>query len=161
MIPEKIHYIWFGGRPKPASVEAAIAGWRRVLPHHQIMEWNEGNFDIAAHPWMKRMADAGRFAFASDWARLEILRQHGGIYLDTDVELLRPLDVFMGREFFLGFEYECYLGTFLLGSRANHPLLAALQREYDGMEGPQVNNAVFTRFFLREFPEFRLNNRSQ
>ena len=161
MIPKKIHYIWFGGKAKPAHIEATVASWKTVLPDYEILEWNEENIDITMHPWMERMHHEGKYAFASDWARLYILREHGGIYLDTDVEVKKPFDPFLGNGMFWGFEYNCYLATCVTGSRAGHPLLDKLLAEYDGRMDAPINNAVVTKFFLREFPEFRLNNTNQ
>jgi Glycosyltransferase sugar-binding region containing DXD motif len=161
MIPRKVHYVWFGGQAKPALVVDTIESWKRVLPDYEITEWNEANFDITLHPWMEEMFRTGRFAFASDWARLYVLQQHGGIYLDTDVELKKPLDRFLDSGMFWGFEYDCYLGTFMIGSRPGHPLLKELLAEYDGLEGNPINNAIVTRYFLKNVPSFRLNNKDQ
>lgn len=161
MIPKKIHYIWFGGKPKPPLILDTIESWKRVLPDYEIIEWNEGNFDVTLHPWMEKMHRLGKFAFASDWARLYVLQQHGGIYLDTDVELKKPLDLFLGHGMFWGFEYDCYLATCITGSCAGHPLLAELLVEYDSVQENLINNSIVTKFFLRRFPEFRLNNADQ
>jgi len=161
MIPKKIHYIWFGGGDKPPLVVETIESWKRLLPDYEILEWNEGNFDISLHPWMEAMHREGRFAFASDWARLYILQQHGGIYLDTDVEIKKPLDSFLGHGMFWGFEYDCYLATCITGSHAGHPLLGELLKEYDQVNENLINNSIVTKFFLKRFPEFRLNNADQ
>ncbi|RYG98901.1 MAG: glycosyl transferase, partial [Alphaproteobacteria bacterium] len=96
MIPKKIHYVWFGGNTKPGHVIDTVESWRQVMPDHEILEWNEENLNISLHPWMEKMHRAGKFAFASDWARLHVLRENGGIYLDTDVELKKPLSRFEG-----------------------------------------------------------------
>ena len=161
MIPRKIHYVWFGGKPKPKLILDTIESWRRFLPDYEMVGWDEGNFDTGIHPWMERMIRSGKFAFASDWARLHILHQHGGIYLDTDVEIKKPLDPFLETGMFWGFEYDCYLATCIIGSRPGHPLLMELLEEYDGLEGAPINNALVTRFFLKRFPGFRLNNCDQ
>ena len=161
MIPKKIHYIWFGGKPKPPLVLDMIKSWKRALPDYEIIEWNERNFDITLHPWMEKMYHLGKFAFASDWARLYLLQQHGGIYFDTDMEIKKSLDPFLGHGMFWGFEYNCYLATCITGSRPGHPLLAELLKEYDEINDAPINNALVTRFFLKRFPEFRLNNTDQ
>lgn len=131
------------------------------MPDHEILEWNEENLNISLHPWMEKMHRAGKFAFASDWARLHVLRENGGIYLDTDVELKKPLSRFEGHRMFWGFEYDCYLATCVIGSEAGHPLLDLLLAEYDNREDAPINNAIVTRFFLRHFPSFRLDNSDQ
>lgn len=161
MIPKKIHYLWFGGKPKPPLVLETIESWKRVLLDYEITEWNESNFDITLHPWMEKMYRDGRFAFASDWARLYLLQQHGGIYLDTDVEIKKPLDPFLKHGMFWGFEYDCYLATCITGSRAGHPLLEDLLKEYDQTNENLINNSIVTKYFLKRYPDFRLNNADQ
>ena len=161
MIPKTIHYIWFGGKTKPSLVLETIESWKRVLPDYEITEWNESNFDITLHPWMEKMYRDGRFAFASDWARLYILQQHGAIYPDTDVEIKKPLDPFLKHGVFWGFEYDCYLATCITGSRAGHPLLEDLLKEYDQTNENLINNSIVTKYFLKRYPDFRLNNADQ
>lgn len=73
MIPKKIHYVWFGGNTKPAHVQATVDSWHRVMPDYEVIEWNETNFDITQHPWLEKMHTSGKYAFASDWARLQVL----------------------------------------------------------------------------------------
>src|SRR6186997_3594340 len=75
-VPKIIHYIWFGSKPKPEGMLAAIEDWRKLMPGYELREWNESNIDMAGHPWMKRMYDQKRYAFASDYARFQILWEH-------------------------------------------------------------------------------------
>jgi hypothetical protein len=161
MIPKIIHYIWFGGKPKPPLVLKTIESWKQVLPEYEVQEWNEENFNVSLHPWMEKMHRDGRFAFASDWARLYVLQQHGGIYLDTDVEMKKSLDPFLNHGMFWGFEYDCYLATCIIGSRAGHPLLEDLLKEYDQTNENLINNSIVTKYFLKRYPNFRLNNADQ
>jgi mannosyltransferase OCH1-like enzyme len=161
IIPKKIHYVWFGGKPKPPMILDTIESWRRVLPDYEIIGWTEKNYNIEADPWMKSMHDQGKYAFASDYARLHILQEHGGIYLDTDVELMKPFDDFLDEEMFWGFEYDCYLATCVIGSTPGHPLINLLLAEYDNRTDAPINNSIVTSFFLRHFSEFRLNNTEQ
>lgn len=161
MIPREIHYIWFGGKRMPPSVEKTIASWKSVLPGYRITCWNEDNFDVRQHPWMESMYREGKFAFASDWARLFILQQNGGIYLDTDVEIRKSFDPFLAHETFWGFEYDCYLATCMIGSVPGHPLLGNILAAYDSMTNAVVNNTVVTRYFLEKVEGFRLDNTQQ
>lgn len=131
------------------------------MPDYEIVEWNEDNFDVNQHPWIRRMHEQKQFAFASDWARLKILQQHGGIYLDIDVEVMKSLDPFLAHRMFWGFEYECYLATSIIGSEAGHPLLSRLLAVYDAVDEPVVNNRLVTRAFLKEFDSFLLNGSRQ
>jgi len=161
MIPPRIHYIWFGGTPMPAPFARNVARWRALMPEVEVIEWNERNFDVEAHPWMARMHREKRWAFASDVARLMVLRDHGGVYLDTDMELRRSLAHFLSHESFWGFEYDTFLSTAIIGSRPGHPLLDALLGAYDTAAQPVVNNVLVTRHFIRAYPRFELNNREQ
>ena len=105
MIPKKIHYIWFGNNPKSELVEKCIASWRKYLPDYEIIEWNEQNYDPGDCEYFQEAYKAKKWAFASDYARFDILHQHGGIYLDTDVEFLKPLpEELLEHGAFTGFE---------------------------------------------------------
>lgn len=160
-IPRKVHYIWFGGKPKPPAMEAAIANWRRLLPGFEVVEWNEGNVNMEAHPWMARMHAEGRYAFASDFARLMVLQRHGGVYMDTDMELKKDLSPFLDERCLWSFEMDSFLATCFFACEPGHPLLAELMRQYDGLQAPVVNNVILTEYFLRTWPAFRLNNKDQ
>ena len=85
-IPKIIHYCWFGGKPKPALAEKCIASWKKFCPDYEIMEWNEGNFDLSTAPlYVHQAYQAGRWAFVTDYVRLVALVKFGGVYMDTDV----------------------------------------------------------------------------
>lgn len=104
MIPKTIHYCWFGKNPLPESAVRCINSWKKYCPDYEIIEHNEDNYDVNAHPYSKEAYEAGKWAFVSDIARLDILYHNGGIYLDTDVELLKPLDDILDCDGFMGFE---------------------------------------------------------
>lgn len=104
MIPKKIHYCWFGGNSLSSEVRKCIASWRRFCPDYEIIEWNEKNFDVDC---IRYTADAyrdRRWAYVTDYARLKIVYEQGGIYLDTDVELLRPLDPLLENKVYFGMQ---------------------------------------------------------
>ncbi len=103
-IPKVIHYCWVGGNPKPSSVQYCIDSWRRVCPDYEIVEWNETNYDFTKNRYMKEAYEAEKWGFVPDYARLDIIYEHGGIYLDTDVELLKPFDSLLENDAFAGFE---------------------------------------------------------
>ncbi len=103
-IPKIIHYCWVGGNPKPQAVLYCIESWRRCCPDYEIREWNEENYDFFKNEYMRQAYEAEKWGFVPDYARLDIVYQHGGIYLDTDVELLRPLDELLENSCFFGFE---------------------------------------------------------
>ena len=108
-IPKIIHYCWFGGNPLPDLAKKCIASWRKYLPDYEIKEWNENNFDVYQAPYIAEAYKLKKFAHVSDYARFWILYHFGGIYFDTDVEVIRPLDDIIARGSFLGF--ECQEGT--------------------------------------------------
>ena len=104
MIPKIIHYCWFGGKPLPKSAEKRIASWKQYLPDYEITRWAESNFDVNAIPYTREAYAACKFAFVSDYARFCILYHYGGVYFDTDVEVIRPIDDIINRGSFLGVE---------------------------------------------------------
>ena len=104
MIPRTIHYCWFGGKPLPRDAEKYILSWKKYLPDYEIKRWDESNFDVNSIPYIKEAYAAGKYAFVSDYARLKILYEHGGIYFDTDVEVIKPLDDILSKGGFMGFE---------------------------------------------------------
>lgn len=103
-IPKKIHYCWFGRKPLPESAQKCIASWRKYLPDYEIIEWNEDNFDVNTIPYTAEAYEAKKYAFVSDYARFKILYDHGGLYFDTDVEVIKPLDGIVASGPFLGIE---------------------------------------------------------
>ena len=104
MIPKIIHYCWFGGNPLPKSAKKCIASWKKYCPDYEIKEWNESNYDVRKIPYISQAYDAKKYAFVSDYARFDILYQHGGIYFDTDVEVIRPFDDILECGAFMGCE---------------------------------------------------------
>ena len=104
LIPRKIHYMWLGRKPMPDNLKKCIDSWHRYCPDYEIIEWNEDNYNIDKHPYMKEAYDAGMYGFVPDFARIDLLYEHGGIYMDTDVELKRNLDSLLRQEAFCGVE---------------------------------------------------------
>lgn len=104
MIPKTIHYCWFGHSPLSLSSRKCINSWRIYFPDYEIKEWNEENFDIGIIPYVKEAYMAKKYAFVSDFARFWILYHYGGIYFDTDVEVIRPMDDIISRGSFIGCE---------------------------------------------------------
>lgn len=105
-IPKKIHYCWFGRNPLPNTAKKCIDSWKRYCPQYEIIEWNEDNFDINCCDYIKEAYEAKKWAFVSDYARFWILYHEGGVYFDTDVELIRSIDELVNKGPFMGCERD-------------------------------------------------------
>lgn len=103
-IPKIIHYCWFGRNPLPPMAVKCIESWKKFLPDYEIKEWNEDNFDVTITPYVEEAYHLKKYAFVSDFARFWVLYNHGGIYFDVDVELLKPIDDILARGAFMGLE---------------------------------------------------------
>ena len=110
MIPKKLHYIWLGNNSKPNLMDICINSWREKLPDYEIIEWNESNLDfeneINNNTFLKECLDRKLWAFLSDYFRMKVLYENGGIYLDTDMQIIKSLDEFLEDDFFIGLESE-------------------------------------------------------
>lgn len=104
MIPKVIHYVWFGGNPLSPLAERCIASWRKFMPDYKLIRWDESNFDTDCCDYVHEAMSAKKWAFASDYARFKILYENGGVYLDTDVELIKSLDPIVEAGPFMGVE---------------------------------------------------------
>ena len=134
MIPKIIHYCWFGRNPLPASAQKCIVSWRKFLPDYEIKEWNEDNFDVNSIPYTKHK----KYAFVSDYARFWILYHEGGLYFDTDVEIVANMDEIIARGPFMGIEQGASLDGkpmvapgLGLGVEAGHPFYQKMLRVYN------------------------------
>ena len=131
-IPKIIHYCWFGGNPKPKLAEKCIKSWKKYCPDYEIVEWNEDNFDLSATPnYVWQAMAAGRWAFVTDYVRLRALTEQGGVYMDADVELVRPLDPYLKHQAFAGFEHPERVQTGLLACEKGFPLFQEFLAYYD------------------------------
>lgn len=116
MIPRIIHYCWFGRGQMPTLAIRCIESWKKYLPEYEIKEWNEDNFDLNMFPYVREAYDNRKFAFVTDVVRLYALYTEGGIYMDTDVEVLKPLDSFLEHTAFSGFEDDIHIPTGIMAS---------------------------------------------
>lgn len=135
MIPKKIHYCWFGNNEKSKKVKKCISSWEKYCTDYEIIEWNEKNFDLSQHPYLQWCHNNKKWAFLSDFARLLIVKQNGGIYFDTDVELLKSPDELLNYSAFYGFENDKNIATGLgFGAEANHITINAMVNIYMTLE---------------------------
>lgn len=129
-IPKKIHYCWFGRGEKSDLINKCIESWKKFCPSYEIIEWNEDNFNILSNGYVKEAYDAKKWAFVTDYVRLYVLYYFGGIYCDTDVEILRPLDDFLNQEAFSGFESMDSVSTGIIGSKQGNKMIGELLNFY-------------------------------
>ena len=115
MIPKVIHYCWFGRNPLPPLAQKCIASWRKFLPDYEIKEWNEDNFDVNIIPYTAEAYKEKKYAFVSDYARFWILYKYGGLYFDTDVEVIKSMDDIIARGPFMGCENRAGKGSVTIG----------------------------------------------
>ena len=165
MIPKTIHYCWFGRGEKPPLAKKCIASWKKHCPDYEIIEWNEDNFDVNMNGYTKMCFKEKKWAFLSDYVRLWLVYEYGGIYFDTDVEVLRSIDPLLDNPAFFGFETDykdhdtsSVINTGLgFGAVKNSEAIKTMLEEYDplldGMHGvrmcPELNTLGLEKIGLR------------
>ncbi|MCL2064625.1 MAG: glycosyl transferase [Candidatus Cloacimonetes bacterium] len=167
-IQKKIHYCWFGRKPLNKLSLKCIDSWKKYCPDYEIIEWNEENFDVNMIPFTHDAYNAKKYAFVSDFARFFILQKEGGIYLDVDVEIIKPLDSLLENKAYMGFETDIYVNPGLgFGAIANHPLMNLFIAEYTRlvfpMDAKKQNSLtvvhIVTNILLKK--GLKLNNEKQ
>ena len=149
MIPKIINYCWFGRNPKSKNVLHCIESWKKQCPDFIIKEWNEDNFDISSCQYAMDAYEQGKWAFVSDYARIKILYLYGGIYCDTDVEIIAPISDLLDQEAFIGFEksikgdYFVNSGS-MMGAIPGNRLLKELETEYRNLSFVDSTNCNMT-----------------
>ena len=158
MIPKIIHYCWFGGYPIPNDLKRYMDSWKKYAPDYQIIRWDESNFDLNCHPFVESAYNAKAWAFVSDYARLKVVYENGGIYLDTDVELLKNIDFLLENKCYIGVQQHGKLCTTGLGFGAikYSPVVKEMLNKYNGLyyneeikndiACPWLNNAVIESY---------------
>lgn len=158
LIPKVINYCWFGGNELPKEAKKCIESWKKHCPDYQIVEWNESNFDVHCHPFVESAYKAKAWAFVSDYARLKIIYDNGGIYLDTDVKLLKNIDFLLQNEMYIGVQQLEKLCTTGLGygAQPHHPIVKQMMDKYNDIRYsnsireeiacPRLNNSVIEKY---------------
>ena len=131
MIPKKIHYCWFGKKPFSDSVGKCIESWKKYCPDYEIIEWNEENFDVNENKYCHEAYNAKKWAFVADYVRVKVLFDHGGIYMDTDVEVVRSYDALLKNKLFCCFEDNNNVSIGTLGVEKGNELLRILLDYYN------------------------------
>ena len=164
MIPKVIHYCWFGGQPLPESALKCIVSWRRFCPDYEIKQWSEENYDVNKIQYIKEAYQEKKFAFVTDVARLDIIYSEGGIYLDTDVELIKSLDELLYNSLYLGMERAGRVNTGLgFGAEVNHPIVRdnlELYTDISFLDNSNVTCVTHTTNLLKKYG-LKNNNKIQ
>ena len=155
MIPKKIHYFWVGGSPMPEKNKVCVESWKKFCPDYEIIEWNESNYDFSVCTYMAQAYEAGIWGFVPDYARLDIIYREGGIYLDTDVELLKSLDGLLSLKAFFGFESPQYVAPGLgFGAEPGNEIIKGMRDAYHSRSFYNENgtlNTVASPAYATEF----------
>lgn len=131
MIPKTIHYCWFGRGPKPTLALNCINSWHKYCPDFKIIEWNEDNFDITSNRYVREAYESRKWAFVTDYVRLWVLYNYGGVYMDTDVEVIKPLDPYLHHQAFSGFENNTQIPTGIMACEKTFTLFRELLNYYE------------------------------
>ena len=164
MINKTIHYCWFGKNKKPEIVKRCINSWKKKLPDYEIKEWNESNFDIGYNKYTRQAYEAKKYAFVSDVARLKIIYEQGGIYLDTDVEIIKSLNPLLKNKAFFGIESNERVNTGIcFGAEARNEIVKKMLDDYNNIEFCKNNSYDLTPCPIRNSKiltekGFKLNN---
>lgn len=130
MIPKIIHYCWFGKNTLPDLAKKCIQSWKKNCPDYEIIEWNEDNFNLGECQYAFEAYKEKKWAFVTDYVRLKVLYEYGGIYMDTDVEIIKPLDSLLEYKAVSGFESETNIPTGLIAAEKNNPFIYELLKDY-------------------------------
>lgn len=167
MIPKIIHYCWFGRGEKNALAIKCIESWKKILPDYELKEWNEDNFDVNLYPYAKEALENRKFAFVTDVVRLYALYHEGGVYMDTDVEVIKTYDPFLHHHMFSGFESDNNVPTGMMAAEKGSVWAMELLNQYnnrhfvneDGSFDQTTNTTTITNYMLEK--GIILNNKYQ
>ena len=136
MIPKIIHFCWFGDKKMPRMARKCLNSWKKYCPDYEIKLWNEENFDLDTNKYVREAYEAKKWAFITDYARLYIVYHYGGIYLDTDVELIKPLDSLLNYNAFFGIEStqnKCIATGLGFGAEKGNSIVKEIMEQYENI----------------------------
>ena len=131
IIPKVIHYCWFGGEAIPLQCQKYMESWKKYCPDYEIVRWDESNYDVEKNQYMCEAYKAKSYGFVSDYARLDIVYNHGGIYLDVDVELVKSLDDFLYEKGFMAFHFYRVSTGLGFGAVPSLPIIKKIRDDYE------------------------------
>lgn len=169
MIPKIIHYIWVGGKPLTKLAEKCIKSWKKYCPDYEIKRWDESNFNINENEYCKEAYEAKKWAFVSDYIRVKVLSEYGGIYMDTDVEVIKSLDEFLDNPAFSGFENDTMISTGIMACEKGNKWMKEILSYYDdahflnkdGTFDLTTNIVTITNTTKKMFSNIKLDNTYQ
>lgn len=179
-IPKIVHYCWFGGKPLPEDLQKCVDSWSK-LEGYQVMRWDESNCSFDENEFVRRTYAEKQLGFIGDYYRLKAVYEYGGIYLDTDVKVVKSFDNLLQYPAFLNFIFDCSVGSAIIGARPGNPLIKSLLDMYDAtvfgkndsgrvfewkdgklvVDGYATSNYYYTYYILKHYPQFKLNNKFQ
>lgn len=128
-----IHFCWFGMGKMPDEVSKTVNNWKKILHDYEFMLWDESTFNVNMHPYTKEAYNHKKYAYVTDYVRLYVLKLYGGIYMDTDVDVIKSLDIFLENRAFTGCESDQMCVTGIMGAVPNHPWINDLISHYDNL----------------------------
>lgn len=155
MIPKVIHYCWFGGNPLPEKDKKCIESWKKYCPDYKIIEWNESNYDLNKNMYMAAAYKEKKWGFVPDYARFDIIYNEGGFYLDTDVELVKPLDELISNQAYMGFEGKIWInGGIGFGAKSKNHIIKGLRDMYNDISFYKEDgtmNLIPSPYYITEY----------
>ena len=163
MIPKKIHYCWFGGQPKTELATHCIESWKKIHPDFEIVEWNDENSPLEDNNYVREAYEQKKWAFVSDYVRSKVMLEHGGIYMDTDMELKHPLDEFLNEEAICGFEVKGVPYSAFWMAEPQHQLSKDFVDYYQRQDGfvERINTDIFSEMLEKEYGADRYSDTIQ
>lgn len=159
-IPKIVHTCWFGEGRRSKLIDECLETHRALMPDYTFMEWNEKTTNLEEYPFLARAYQGKNYAHLSDMVRLLALYQHGGLYLDTDVKVVRSFDSLLEADFLCGYIWNCMLGTAVIGSAPKHPIVKSLLEPYvsaqESIQFNLANNHLLTHLFIDQVDGFKL-----
>ena len=164
MIPKILHYVWVGGNKKPKNIRRCMKSWKKHLKGWKIIEWNEENFDMNSHPFIRDAYEKKQWAFISDYIRAYVIYNYGGVYFDTDVVMVDNINDLLYNKAFVGYESPDYPFTAVFGAEKGHPLIKDMLDYYDNLKieyKHSDNNTISVSNILINKYNCKLGNKSQ
>ncbi len=155
MIPKIIHYCWFGTNRMPNTIQKCIASWKLHLHDYELVLWNETNSDLS-HPFVKQALKDKQWAFVSDYIRLKVLSEQGGVYLDTDMLMLKDISELHNQQCFVGVESANFISCGVIGAQKNHPYILKCFQYYNSIDVSkpiQYKNLIIPKIFTSVFKD--------